>query len=65
MITLAALAVAFLLTYFWGYNDDMTMHQRQEKPEKPGEAMVSDKWSILPSISYVDFRYIIFSRLQE
>jgi len=38
-ITIATLAVAFLLTYFWGYNDDMEMQKRQEKPEKPGNVV--------------------------
>lgn len=37
MITILTLAVSFLLTYFWGYNDQMKMHQKQEKPKNPGK----------------------------
>lgn len=39
MITILTLAVAFLLTYFWGYNDQMKMHQKQEKPQNPGKVV--------------------------
>jgi PTS system beta-glucosides-specific IIC component len=37
MITILTLAVSCLLTYFWGYNDDMQMEQKQEKPQNPGK----------------------------
>lgn len=36
MITIVTLAVSFVITYVWGYNDNMKMRERQEKPEKPG-----------------------------
>lgn len=36
MITIVTLAVSFGITYVWGYNDEMQMAERQEKPEKPG-----------------------------
>lgn len=37
LITILTLAVAFILTYFWGYNDQMQMYKRQEKPKNPGK----------------------------
>ena len=37
MITILTLAVSCILTYFWGYNDDMRMEQKQEKPQNPGK----------------------------
>ena len=37
MITLITLVVSFLITYFWGYNDNMKMEQKQEKPKNPGK----------------------------
>ena len=39
MITTITLAVAFVLTYFWGYNDEMKMRQKQEKPQNPGKVV--------------------------
>lgn len=36
-ITILTLAVSFLITYFWGYNDEMKMHERKEKPVNPGK----------------------------
>ena len=36
-ITMLTLAVSFLITYFWGYNDEMEMHERKEKPVNPGK----------------------------
>lgn len=39
-ITILTLAVSFLITYFWGYNDDMKMHERKEKPVNPGKVSV-------------------------
>lgn len=37
LITLITLAVSFILTYFWGYNDQMKMRQKQEKSQNPGK----------------------------
>jgi PTS system beta-glucosides-specific IIC component len=37
LITLLTLAVSFLLTYFWGYHDEMKMEEKQEKPVNPGK----------------------------
>lgn len=37
LITILTLAVAFILTYFWGYNDEMKMNAKQEKPANPGK----------------------------
>ena len=37
MITILTLAVSCILTYFWGYNDDMRMEQKQEKLQNPGK----------------------------
>lgn len=37
IVTLGTLAIAFLLTYFWGYNDQMTMHKKKEKSKNPGK----------------------------
>ena len=37
MITILTLVVSFLITYFWGYNDDMQMQEKQEKPKNPGK----------------------------
>ena len=39
LITLLTLAVAFVLTYFWGYNDNMKMRERKEKPVNPGKVV--------------------------
>lgn len=39
LITFVTLVVAFLLTYFWGYNDEMKMQQKQEKPVNPGKVV--------------------------
>lgn len=36
-ITIITLLVSFLITYFWGYHDEMKMHERQEKPVNPGK----------------------------
>lgn len=38
-ITILTLAVSFLITYFWGYNDEMKMEQKQEKPQNPGKVV--------------------------
>src|SRR5699024_11888596 len=35
MITILTLVISFLITYFWGYNDDMKMEQKREKPKNP------------------------------
>lgn len=37
IITILTLVVSFLLTYFWGYNDEMKMKEKQEKPINPGK----------------------------
>lgn len=42
LITLATLVVAFVTTYFWGYNDSMEMREKKEKPVNPGK-LVSEK----------------------
>lgn len=34
-ITFFTIALAFVLTYVWGYNDKMKMEKRKEKPAKP------------------------------
>lgn len=34
-ITILTIAIAFVLTYVWGYNDQMKMAERKEKPAKP------------------------------
>lgn len=34
--SLAAIIVSFILTWVWGYNDQMTMGKRVEKKERPG-----------------------------
>jgi PTS system beta-glucosides-specific IIC component len=36
-ITFLTIGIAFVLTYFWGYNDDMKMAERKQKPKKPYE----------------------------
>lgn len=36
--SLAALIVSFLVTWFWGYNDQMEMGGKVEKKERPGSA---------------------------
>jgi PTS system beta-glucosides-specific IIC component len=38
-ITILTLVVSFLITYFWGYNDEMKMEQKQEKPQNPGKVI--------------------------
>ena len=38
-ITILTLVVSFLITYFWGYNDEMKMEQKQEKPQNPGKVV--------------------------
>lgn len=42
MITIVTLAVSFVLTYIWGYNDNMTMADRQEKPQNPGKLIPNE-----------------------
>ncbi|SFH64349.1 PTS transporter subunit EIIC [Pisciglobus halotolerans] len=37
LITGITLLVAFLLTYFWGYNDQMEMSAKREKPKNPAK----------------------------
>src|SRR5699024_2998226 len=37
MITILTLVVSFLITYLWGYNDEMKMQQKREKPKNPGK----------------------------
>lgn len=32
----AAIIVAFIVTWFWGYNDEMTMGKKVEKKKRPG-----------------------------
>lgn len=32
----AALVISFLVTWFWGYNDEMEMGQKVEKKKRPG-----------------------------
>ncbi|SHE92282.1 PTS system, beta-glucosides-specific IIC component [Atopostipes suicloacalis DSM 15692] len=39
MITILTLVVSCLITYFWGYNDDMKMEQKREKPKNPGKVV--------------------------
>lgn len=37
LATVAALAVAFILTYVWGFNDQMVASNKREKPVNPGK----------------------------
>ncbi|MDN6626327.1 MAG: PTS transporter subunit EIIC [Pisciglobus halotolerans] len=37
LITIVTLVVAFLLTYFWGYNDSMEKQEKREKPKNPAK----------------------------
>lgn len=37
LATILTLVVAFLLTYFWAYNDDMKMEEKKKKPVNPGK----------------------------
>ena len=32
------IVVAFIVTWVWGYNDDMTMGKKVEKKKRPGSA---------------------------
>ncbi len=43
LITLATLLVAFVTTYFWGYNDSMQMREKKEKPVNPGKLVPEDR----------------------
>ncbi|MGO4960307.1 hypothetical protein ACTQ5X_00925 [Jeotgalibaca porci] len=36
-VTFLTLALSFVLTYIWGYNDDMVMAEKREKPINPGK----------------------------
>lgn len=35
MITFITLALSFILTYIWGFNDKMVMEEKREKPKNP------------------------------
>ena len=35
LVTAVTLALAFILTYIWGYNDNMSMLEKREKPKNP------------------------------
>lgn len=35
--SLAAIIVSFLVTWFWGYNDDMTIGKKVAKKQRPGD----------------------------
>lgn len=37
LVTAVTLVVAFVLTYVWGYNDSMKMHEKREKPKNPAK----------------------------
>ncbi|WP_338231154.1 glucose PTS transporter subunit IIA [Companilactobacillus muriivasis] len=37
LATVAAIAVSFVLTYVWGFNDQMTASNKREKPVNPGK----------------------------
>lgn len=37
LVTVVTLGVAFILTYVWGYNDDMEMYEKREKPKNPAK----------------------------
>lgn len=39
LATIAALAVAFILTYVWGFNDQMQASNKREKPVNPGKVV--------------------------
>ncbi len=39
LITIATLAVSFVTTYLWGYNDEMKMAEKKEKPQNPGKVV--------------------------
>lgn len=37
LVTFGTLALAFIFTYIWGYNDSMTIQSKREKPKNPGK----------------------------
>ena len=37
LVTAVTLISAFVLTYIWGYNDSMKMHEKREKPKNPAK----------------------------
>ncbi|MFL2106444.1 PTS transporter subunit EIIC [Desemzia sp. FAM 23991] len=37
LVTAVTLFSAFVLTYIWGYNDNMKMHEKREKPKNPAK----------------------------
>lgn len=37
LVTFGTLALAFVLTYVWGYNDSMVMQAKRQKPKNPGK----------------------------
>lgn len=37
LVTMITLVLAFGLTYFWGYNDNMEMRKKREKPKNPAK----------------------------
>ena len=37
IVTFGTLALSFILTYIWGYNDSMEMQEQREKPKNPGK----------------------------
>lgn len=37
LVTFITLAAAFILTYIWGYNDNMTMRKKRDKPKNPSK----------------------------
>lgn len=40
IVTFITLALAFVLTYIWGYNDSMEMAEKREKPKNPAKAKI-------------------------
>ena len=37
LVTVITLALSFILTYFWGYHDDLKIHEKRQPAKRPGE----------------------------
>ena len=37
LVTVITLALSFILTYFWGYHDDMKIHEKRQPAKRPGK----------------------------
>jgi PTS system beta-glucosides-specific IIC component len=42
IVTLITLLTAFILTYLWGYNDNMEMSSKRQKPENPAKKDINE-----------------------